>query len=85
MDLYRARSFQKRSSGEFLTLSDPSGRACAMYGVAKQLVVHDEWVNSPATFVIDRKGIVRYAYVGDYWGDRPSADTIFEEVKKALR
>ena len=33
----------------------------------------------------DRKGIVRYAYVGDYWGDRPSADTIFEEVKKALR
>ena len=56
-----------------------------MYGVAKQLVVHDEWVNSPATFVIDRKGIVRYAYVGDYWGDRPSADTIFEEVKKALR
>lgn len=84
MDLYRTRSFKERSAGPYLTLSDPAGRACAMYGVAKQLVVHNEWVNSPAVFVIDRKGMITYAYVGNSWGDRPPADAILEQVRKAV-
>lgn len=83
MDLYRAATFKKGSAGPYTTLSDPAGRACAVYGVAKQLVVHNEWVNSPSVFVIDRKGVITYSYVGNSWGDRPSAETILEEAKKA--
>ena len=85
MDLYRAATFKKGSAGPYTTLSDAAGRACAIYGVAKQLVVHNEWVNSPAVFVVDRKGVVTYAYAGNFWGDRPSADVILEEVKKAAK
>lgn len=85
MDLYRASTFKKGSAGPYMTLSDPAGRACAIYGAAKQLVVHNEWVNSPSVFVIDRKGIITYSHLGNSWGDRPSADAILEEVKKAAR
>ena len=83
MDRYRASTFKKRTAGPYVTLSDPAGRACAIYGVAKQLVVHNEWVNSPSIFILDGKGVVRYAYVGKSWGDRPSADVILAEVRKA--
>jgi peroxiredoxin len=85
MDLYRTRTFQEKTAGPYTTICDPAGRASAIYGVAKQLVVHDEWVNSPSVFVIDKKGVIAYAYVGNSWGDRPSAEAIVEEVKKAAK
>ena len=83
MDGYRTATFKKGSAGPYVTLSDPAGRACAIYGVAKQLVVHNEWVNSPSMFIVDLKGIIRYSYVGKSWGDRPSANTLLIEIKKA--
>ncbi len=85
MDLVRAATFKRTRAGPFATLSDPAGRACATYGVARQLVVHNEWVNSPSVFVIDRKGVITYAHVGSSFGDRPSAEKVVEEVKKAAR
>jgi peroxiredoxin len=83
MDLHRAATFKKGSAGPYTTLSDAAGRTCAVYGVSKQLVVHNEWVNSPAVFVIDRKGVITYRYVGSSWDDRPTAETILEEARKA--
>ncbi len=83
MDGYRTATFKKGSAGPYTTLSDPAGRACVIYGVAKQLVVHNEWVNSPSVFIVDRKGIIRYSHVGKSWGNRPLANTLLAEVKKA--
>ena len=86
MDRYRCSTFQSKTAGPYLTLSDPAGRACSIYGVHRQLVVaKGEWVSTPATFVINRKGIITYRYVGKDEFDRPSADTIIEEVANAAK
>jgi peroxiredoxin len=54
-------------------LSDPAGTAGAMYGVAPlAFAVHSEFVNRPSTIIIDKNGLVRFAYYGTFWGDRPS-------------
>jgi peroxiredoxin len=85
MDLIRSSNFQKTRANGFTTLSDPAGRACAIYGVAKQLFVHHEWVNSPSVFVIDRRGVVTFAHVGTSFSDRPSADVVLREVANAAK
>ncbi len=46
-----------------------------------QYVVHAEWINRPATVIIDKEGIVRLAYRGTYWGDRPKIEEILEMVR----
>jgi peroxiredoxin len=61
-------------------LADPAARVQGVYGVARQLVVHDEWVNVPAAFVIDRQGILRQAHVGRGFNDRASADQLLADV-----
>lgn len=54
-------------------LSDPAGAVGAKYGVDPMaFVVHSEWINRPATIIVDPEGIVRFAYYGTYWRDRPS-------------
>jgi hypothetical protein len=77
MDLYRTKvfkeenlllskgkgPFEKEKSLVFATaLSDPAGRASALYGVARKCVRWGSWVeNSPCWFVIDRQGTITYA------------------------
>ena len=63
-------------------LVDIAGVIGATYGVdPMEFVVHDEWVNRPATIIVDTKGIVRFAYYGTYWGDRPSIKQTLEMIK----
>ncbi len=62
-------------------LADPAGAVGAAYGVDPlEYVVHAEWINRPSTFVIDQGGIVRLAYRGTFWGDRPSIEETLEMV-----
>ncbi len=54
-------------------LVDSAGSVGASYGVQPMAyVVHSEWINRPSTVLIDEDGIVRLAYSGKYWGDRPT-------------
>jgi peroxiredoxin len=104
MDLYHARVFKeknlllsrfkgpfwKEKSLVFATpLSDPAGRASAIYGVARKCLRWGSWVeNRPCWFVIDRHGTLTYAdfptfstptsYVTD-------VDRMIEALKKAAR
>lgn len=39
-------------------------------------------VSKPSTFILDRQGLVRYAYVGANKEDRPSIDSLLEELKQ---
>jgi len=63
-------------------LADPALVASAAYGVAFQMRIHTEWSNRPATFIIDRDGILRYAHRGTSFNDRPTADELIAELGK---
>ncbi len=63
-------------------LVDNAGRIGAMYGVdPMEFIVHDEWINRPATIIVAREGTVRFAYYGTYWGDRPTIKQTLEMIK----
>jgi hypothetical protein len=51
-------------------LADPAATVSATYGVAFQAKRWNGWVDRPATFMIDRQGVIRYA------GDSPEADLL---------
>jgi mycoredoxin-dependent peroxiredoxin len=61
-------------------LLDPAHTAAATYGVAMQMN-HIEWLNRPATFVIDRAGIIRRAYIATSVNDRPTPDDLLRELE----
>ena len=63
-------------------LMDPTQTVSAAYGVAFQMRIHTEWSNRPATFIIDRDGILRFAKRGKSFLDRPTPTRIVEELKK---
>ena len=66
---------------EFPLLMDPSQTVSATYGVAFQMRIHTELSNRPATFIIDKAGILRYAKPGTRFNDRPSPQKILEELR----
>ena len=63
-------------------LTDPALVTSAAYGVAFQMRIHVEISNRPATFIIDRQGILRYARRGKTFSDRPKPSKILAELKK---
>jgi len=67
---------------QYPLLLDPTQTVSAMYGVAFQMRIHTEISNRPATFIIDKQGILQYARRGSYFGDRPSVADIIAELKK---
>lgn len=63
-------------------LVDRAAQVGLRYGINPwQFAVHSEWVNRPSVVIIDPEGIVRLAYFGTYWGDRPSIGQILEMVE----
>ena len=63
-------------------LMDGAQTVSAMYGVAFQMRIHIEVSNRPATFVIDKDGIVRYEKRGSSFGDRPTPADIVNQLKR---
>ena len=60
-------------------LLDRAGAVAARYGINPlAFAVHAEYINRPATVIVDPDGIVRFFYTGTFWGDRP---TIEETLK----
>ncbi|MBI1349435.1 redoxin domain-containing protein [bacterium] len=63
-------------------LIDLAGAVGATYGVQPlAFAVHAEWINRPATVIIDKDGIVQFAYYGTFWGDRPSIQQTFDMIQ----
>jgi peroxiredoxin len=63
-------------------LMDRAGAVGATYGVDPMaFAVHAEYINRPATIILDPDGVVRFAYYGTYWGDRPSVEETLEMVQ----
>jgi len=63
-------------------LADRAGRIGAAYGIDPMAFsVHAEYINRPATIIIDPAGTVRFAYFGTYWGDRPSIAQTLDMIR----
>ncbi|MDT8408366.1 MAG: redoxin domain-containing protein [Wenzhouxiangellaceae bacterium] len=63
-------------------LLDRAGAVGARYGIDPMaFAVHAEYINRPATFIIDPQGTVRLAYFGTYWGDRPGMKEVLEMIR----
>ena len=63
-------------------LRDAAGSVGATYGIDPMaFAVHSEPINRPSVVIIDPEGIVRFAYFGTYWGDRPSIREVLELIK----
>lgn len=63
-------------------LLDRAGAVGARYGVDPMAyAVHAEYINRPATIIIDPTGTVRFAYYGTFWGDRPSIEKTLEMIR----
>jgi len=45
-----------------------------------EFVVHSEWINRPSTVIVDKNCVVRFAYYGTFWGDRPTIEQTLEMV-----
>lgn len=63
-------------------LMDPSLTVSGTYGVAFGMRIHVEESNRPATFVINKDGVVTYAKRGTSFSDRPKPEDIIKELKK---
>lgn len=63
-------------------LVDRAGAVGAEYGVQPlAFVVHSEWINRPSVVIVDKGGIVQFAYYGTFWGDRPSIHQVLNMVR----
>ena len=66
----------------FPILADPAATVSATYGVAFQMNIHTEWSNRPATFIIDREGVIRFERRAKRVTDRPSPYLLLQELDK---
>ncbi len=63
-------------------LLDRAGQVGAIYGVDPMaFAVHAEYINRPATVIIDKEGIVQFSYKGTYWGDRPTIEQTIDMIR----
>lgn len=63
-------------------LLDRAGAVGATYGVDPMaFAVHAEYINRPSTIIVDPAGVVRFAYYGTFWGDRPSIEQTLEMIR----
>ena len=63
-------------------LTDPALTVSATYGVSMQMKIHVELSNRPATFIIDREGVIRYERRAKTFSDRPKPDDLVAELNK---
>ena len=64
-------------------LPDLAGAVGARYGTEPMtFAVHGEFVNRPTTVIVDPEGVVRFAYAGSFWGDRPSIAETLDLIRR---
>ena len=72
-----ARSYFQRNEIPFPSLADPDRKVFRQYDVKSALVSLGQ---RPGLFVIDKEGIVRYAYLGWQQFEIPSVDETLKQL-----
>ncbi len=67
---------------QYPLLLDPTLTTSAEYGVAMQERIHTDVSDRPATFIIDRDGVLRYERRAETIPDRPTAEEVVAELRK---
>jgi peroxiredoxin len=63
---------------QFPVIPDVGRQAVDLYGVYNLL---GDSLATPSVFVIDMEGVIRWEYVGQSSGDRPSNDAILNQLR----
>lgn len=63
---------------QYPLLSDADHQVTDQYGVYNLL---GDTLATPSVFVIDLEGVIRWEYIGQSSGDRPSNEMILEQVR----
>lgn len=66
---------------QYPLLSDADHQVTDQYGVYNLL---GDTLATPSVFVIDLEGVIRWEYIGQSSGDRPSSEMILEQVRSLL-
>ncbi len=77
-DLSKAQYVVEKVGIPFPILYDPSTEMVEDYGVYNLL---NDGLAAPATFVIDKSGVIRWKYVSKSYYDRPPTDEVLSQVK----
>lgn len=64
---------------QFPVLYDPEGEVVRQYGVFDLL---NDGLAAPATFVLDKSGIIRWQFIGDSKSHRPSFASVTQALKE---
>jgi hypothetical protein len=76
------RTSSRKSSILWPHLADRAGAVGAEYGVQPMtFAVHAEYINRPSVVIVDAEGMVRFAYYGTFWGDRPTIHQLLDMVR----
>ncbi len=67
---------------DFPLLSDPGHRVIDRYGLFNPVDPKGRQIAHPATYVIDRDGVVRWKFVEVNYKVRPSNEDILQELEK---
>ena len=74
----KSREMADKLGLPFSLLSDADHKVINAYGVYDA----DGKISKPAVFVVDKKGIVRWTYIGKDKSDRPLNDVLLSELGK---
>ena len=78
-DLSNASGIVKDLDIPFPVLYDPSGTVPRSYEVFELL---ERDLAAPATFVLDKDGVIRWRYVASEIGDRPPASMVLRQLSE---
>ena len=73
-----ARSHFERNTLQFPCLADPERRVFQTYDVQSRLISMGQ---RPALFLIDKEGIVRFAYLGWQQWQIPTTESMLEKLE----
>ena len=79
-DQAHAWSMGQTTGAKFNMLSDTGHKVIDSYGVLN--AAEHDGIAHPSIFIVGKDGLMKYLYVGKNATDRPSDETIIEEVKK---
>ena len=75
-----AWSMGQTTGAKFQLLSDTDHKVIEAYGVFN--ANEHDGIAFPSTFVLDKRGAIRYMYIGTTPTDRPPDDAIIDQLKK---
>jgi len=80
-DLLGAEAIAERLGISFPILYNPDAEVVMNYGVFNVLG-DTPGLATPATFIIDRNGVIRWKYVAKRYADIPGSDLVLQELRR---